>query len=132
MLGENDDVVNGETDSRITETLAAGSYTVEATTYGEGVSGEFSLSVVTAATPPPPADTCEYTLTTAPITAPPGGAISGQWTGDCASTHQAGSYARFYSFTLNSFADVTIDLESSIDTLLYLLEGGGNRRGSVS
>ena len=125
VLGENDDVVNGETDSRITETLAAGSYTVEATTYGEGVSGEFSLSVVTAATPPPPADTCEYTLTTAPITAPPGGAISGQWTGDCASTHQAGSYARFYSFTLNSFADVTIDLESSIDTLLYLLEEAG-------
>ena len=125
VLGENDDVVNGETDSRITETLAAGAYTVEATTYGEGVSGEFSLSVVTAATPPPPADTCEYTLTTAPITAPPGGAISGQWTGDCASTHRSGSYARFYSFTLNSSADVTIALESSIDTLLYLLEGAG-------
>ena len=61
VLGENDDVVNGETDSRITETLAAGRYTVEATTYGEGVSGEFSLSVVPAATPPS-TDGCFQTL----------------------------------------------------------------------
>ena len=44
---ENDDVVNAcNTNSRITETLAAGTYTIEATTYDEGVTGEFSLSIV--------------------------------------------------------------------------------------
>ena len=120
VLGENDDVVNGETDSRITETLAAGSYTVEATTYGAGVSGEFSLSVVPAgAATPPSTDGCFQTL--GGLTA--GVSRNGVWNGDCASTHRSGSYARFYSFTLSEQAEVQIDLTSSEDTYLYLLRG---------
>ena len=61
---ENDDVVNAcNTNSRITETLAAGTYTIEATTYDEGVTGEFSLSIVPAGAAPPPAtDGCFQTL----------------------------------------------------------------------
>ena len=40
---ENDDVESGNTNSRIEETLAAGSYTVEATTYDEGQEDSFTL-----------------------------------------------------------------------------------------
>ena len=49
--------------------------------------------------------------------------LTGQWTGGCASTHRAGSYARFYSFTLAEEKDVVINLDSSVDTFLYLLRG---------
>ena len=129
MVTDNDDVVSGNTNSRITETLSAGAYTIEATTYTEGVTGDFTLSIVpsgaTAPPPPPPADACEYVLTAASPGAPPGGGVPGQWTGDCASTNQPGSYARYYTFTLDAASEVTITLESSVDTFLYLLEGAG-------
>ena len=126
VVTDNDDIESGNTNSRITRTLSAGTYTIEATTYSEGVTGDFTLSIVpTGVTAPLPADACEYVLTDGAATAPPGGAISGQWTGDCASTNQAGSYARYYIFTLASFSDMTITLESSVDTFLYLREGAG-------
>ena len=127
VVTDNDDIESGNTNSRITRTLSAGTYTIEATTYSEGVTGDFTLSIVpTGVTAPLPADACEYVLTAGAATAPPGGAISGQWTGDCASTNQAGSYARYYIFTtLASGEDMTITLESSVDTFLYLLEGAG-------
>ena len=129
VVTDNDDVESGNTNSRITRTLAAGTYTIEATTYGEGVTGDFTLSIVPAGTTappqPPPADACEYILTAGDATAPSGGSISGQWTGDCASTNQAGSHARYYTFTLPTASEVTITLESSVDTFLYLLEGAG-------
>ena len=48
-LRENDDHrgagLAGSTDSRIRETLAAGTYTVEATTYQAGETGSFTLTV---------------------------------------------------------------------------------------
>ena len=40
---ENDDVESGNTNSRIEETLAAGAYTIEATTYEEGQEDSFTL-----------------------------------------------------------------------------------------
>ena len=46
VLDENDDWQDG-TDSRISRHLAAGTYTIEATTFGESESGEFSLSINT-------------------------------------------------------------------------------------
>ena len=42
---ENDDIEPGNTNSQITATLAAGTYTVEATTYSSGVTGSFTLEV---------------------------------------------------------------------------------------
>ena len=43
---ENDDLAPGtDTDSRIQETLAAGTYTIEATTYSSGATGSFTLTV---------------------------------------------------------------------------------------
>ena len=56
--------------------------------------------------------------------------ITGQWVEDCASENKNGRYARYYSFTLEAESEVTITLESEIDTWLYLLEGAG-RTGEV-
>ena len=58
------------------------------------------------------------------------GAVTGQWADDCGSENRTGSYARYYSFTVDSESEVTITLESEIDTWLYLLEGSG-RSGAV-
>ena len=54
--------------------------------------------------------------------------VDGAWNTDCTSGTSApqGSgdrYARFYTFTLNEAATVTVTLESSADTYLYLREG---------
>ena len=63
FLYENDDYPEaGDTDkSQIQETLAAGSYTIEATTYSAGETGSFTLTVsglgTTGATPPGPEPT---------------------------------------------------------------------------
>ena len=120
-MTNNDDVETGNTNSQITRTLAAGTYTVEATTYSEGVTGDFTLSIVPAGTtaPPPATDSCFQSLgaLTAALTR------DASWTGDCASTHRSGRYARFYSFTLNQQTEVQISLTSSQDTYLYLLRG---------
>ena len=43
---KNDDIESSNTNSRNVETLAAGTYTIEATTYGAGVAGEFTLGVL--------------------------------------------------------------------------------------
>ena len=58
------------------------------------------------------------------------GATTGRWADDCESENRTGSYARYYSFTVEVEAEVTITLESEIDTWLYLLEGAG-RTGAV-
>ena len=51
------------------------------------------------------------------------GAVSGEWSSSCGSTDQVGNYARYYSFTLSEGSEVTITLESSVDTYLYLRAG---------
>ena len=56
--------------------------------------------------------------------------ISGTWNGDCASTHQSGSYGRFYAFTLAERTRVQIDLRSAADAYLYLLRGADSA-GSI-
>ena len=48
-LQENNDVDSSNTDSRIVATLPVGTYTIEATTYSEGATGSFTLSVSTNA-----------------------------------------------------------------------------------
>ena len=56
--------------------------------------------------------------------------IEGRWASDCRSVHRPGSYARYYTFTVppppqGSSAEVIVNLGSSVDTYLYLLEGAG-------
>ena len=100
-------------------TLEAGGYTIEATTYGSGVTGDFSLYIdATAAS-----INCFRNLGTLPTGTT---SIDGTWNGDCASTHQSGSYARFYAFTLTRRTQVQIDLRSAADAYLYLLRGAGS------
>ena len=126
---ENDDIVVGtNTDSRIQETLGAGTYTIEATTYSAGEMGSFTLTVSGlgggTAPQPPSADPCLATLSG-------DGAVSGEWSSSCESTTLAGRYARYYSFTLTGGSDVTITLESSTDPYLYLREGAA-KSGAVA
>ena len=62
------------------------------------------------------------------------GWLTGTWNADCVSdktpaTAKAGTrYARFYAFTLDAPASVTVTISSTdvADTYLYLLEGRGN------
>ena len=51
--------------------------------------------------------------------------IYGTWDSECESTARTGSYARFYTFTLDELKDVAITLESALDTYLYVREGEG-------
>ena len=56
--------------------------------------------------------------------------VAGTWNTDCTSNISAPQgrgdrYARFYAFTLNEAATVTVTLESSADTYLYLRKGLG-------
>ena len=59
VLRENDDVQSGSTNSRISESLAVGDYTVEATTFDLTTTGDFTLTVSGLPAPVP-------TLTTQP------------------------------------------------------------------
>ena len=53
------------------------------------------------------------------------GAIPGEWTTECQSSHpdRSGHYARYYTFSLSEATEVTITLESPADPYLYLREG---------
>ncbi len=128
FLYENDDD-GGTTKSTIEETLAAGTYTIEATTYEAGETGAFTLTVAglggSSTTPPVPgSDPC-----VTPITAD--GTVPGSWAAGCDSQESGRGYARWYTFTLAQESDVTITLESSdADTYLYLRSGDDARSGA--
>ena len=131
LVASNDDVETGNTDSQIIQTLDAGGYTVEATTYSTGVTGSFTVSISgpAAGATPPPADDCLTPL--APDAAGSVVDLPGTWNGDCASTNREGSYARYYSFTLGTASEVTITTVSRVDTVLHLLEGTGRTGTSL-
>ena len=93
-----------------------------------------------------PAPTATPTLTPTPTLASACirktglGWLTGTWNADCLSdrtppTAKAGTrYARFYTFTLDSLATVTVGIASTdvADTYLYLLEGVGNEGAVVN
>ena len=139
-IHDNDDIDTASQtyDSRIVETLAAGDYTIEATTYTPSLTGNFTLTTtgIDFTTPgdtqPSPDPSPDPTPTTPACVAPlpDGMTVAGNWNTDCTSDVSAPSgsgdrYARFYTFTLNEAATVTVTLESSADTYLYLREGSG-------
>ena len=72
---------------------------------------------------PPPTDTCVETLEA-------DSTIQDSWSADCPSESKGGSYARYYTFSLAESSDVTIGIESAVDTYLFILEGEG-RTGAV-
>ena len=137
-LTENDDIdaPSRNFNSRITRTLNSGSYTIEATTYTPGLTGDFTLTTTgidfttpddTQPSPDPTPDTTP-TLPDCVDPLPDDMTVAGTWNTDCTSNISALSgsgdrYARFYTFTLSEAATVTVTLESSEDTYLYLREG---------
>lgn len=65
---------------------------------------------------PPPTDPCMEQINF-------GQTKSGSWTEGCTSTYRSGSFARYYTFSTSTTKTVTIDLQSSVDTYMYLLSG---------
>ncbi len=119
IFHENDDVTANDRNSRIVATLAAGSWSIEATTYSEDTTGAFSLSVTAAGGGADglAASGCSPIELTLPAVN-----VAGSWADDCESDEPSRGYARYYCFTLSEGAEVTIDLTSSVDTFLYLRE----------
>ena len=115
---ENDDISATNQNSRISQRLAAGRYTIEATIYDAGVTGSFTLTLAAAA-----GTQCQFEIKT--------GTTNGSWVSGCASTYRTGPYARYYTFTLSEAQDVTISLSSSADPYLALREGHG-KNGRVN
>ena len=117
----------GNTNSRITQTLEAGTYTIEATTNEAEQSGTFDLTVAgLGGTPGEPQRTrnrCVETLSG-------DGTVNGSWAANCRSQVEGRGFARYYTFTLTEEAEVSINLESSVDTYLYL-RSGDERSGSA-
>ena len=118
-LHSNDDIENGNTNSRIVADLEAGTYTVEATTYSEDKEGGFTISVSGSGSGPqtPVADCTPAALTL------PAASVPGAWANDCESSVSGRGYARYYTFTLARNGEVIISLSSDVDTYLYLREG---------
>ncbi len=132
FLHRNDDHEGDRTVSLIEETLAAGTYTIEATTYRGGETGSFTLTVSGLAggvTTTPETDTDPDPDQDQEATGPCGATISGnvsvsgQWSSACESQVRIGRYAKFYTFTLAQASEVSIRLESETDPYLYLRRG---------
>ena len=125
---------SGNLNSRISETLEAGSYTIEATTYTANTAGSFTLTIsgLNGSGGQPGTDACSSEITG-------DGSVSGTWAAGCVSeaaspdpndASGARGYARYYSFNLGQESQVTIALESSVDPYLYLRSGNA-RSGSA-
>ncbi len=131
-LHENDDIEAGgvNLNSRISVSLQAGDYTVEATTYNAEIEGAFTLTIEgldvepePEPDPEPEAEACESAVSA-------DGTLEGNWDDTCLSEKDAlggtgDRYARFYTFTLAEAADVTTTLTSDEDAYLYILDGHG-------
>ena len=124
VLFEDDDTEG--TNPRIRTTLQPGSYTVEATTYEIGVTGDFRIGVETDELDGRPPITCVDPL---PRIMSESGFGVGFILGDrCRSVSRSSDgeyYASYKSITLKFPAHMTITLTSDEDPYLLLLEGEG-------
>ena len=114
LVASNDNVGSRNFNSAINMMLDAGTYTVEATTYFAGQTGDFTLSV----------RPLQETEVLGPLT----GSVdrsNSRWTSDHMSTQQEGSYARSYTFTLTEATHVAINLTAPEDPYLFLLDSSG-------
>ena len=127
LLREDDDSGSG-TSARIQESLLPGRYVIEATSHESGATGHFKLTVEGASDI---VRTREPNLSGGALPFFEDGTMVGRWTGNSSiSAHRSDCYARHYSFELNSRSIVTIDLESSRDAYLYLIDSAGERIAS--
>ena len=110
--------------SRIEETLDAGVYTIEATTFHNYRPGDFALTLTgldgnNGGDSAHPSD-CLQSASVNTVT-------GGQWRDDCGSYARGNSRALWYSFNLAESAEITINLAATsgdADAWLYLREGG--------
>ena len=110
--------------SRIEETLDAGAYTIEATTFHNYRPGDFALTLTgldgnNGGDSAHPSD-CLQSASVNTVT-------GGQWRDDCGSYARGNSRALWYSFNLAESAEITINLAATsgdADAWLYLREGG--------
>ena len=114
MVAENDNVRSRNFNSAINRMLDPGAYTVEATTYFAGQTGDFTLSV----------RPLQETEDLGPLTRSVDRSNS-RWTSDFMSTQREGSYARSYTFTLTEATHVAINLTAPEDPYLFLLDSSG-------
>ena len=109
---KNDDT--DEPDGSITATIEAGA--------GYKVSSSAGSATVTVLDDDGEVDLCVSVLSD-------DGSFKGEWTGLCDAVSGDDRHARYYTFSLQSQAQVKIDLESSADTYLYL-HGGADRKSA--
>ena len=133
VLEDDDDGGEGR-NSRLSYDVAPGSlYTIEATTWASGETGDFTLQLRTSpnsVTPTPtPIVTCNI-LALGGVDAEEDERQEGSWASDCSSTSRPTSYARYYSFSVGATSNVQIDLISTQDTYLYLRRGA-TKTGTV-
>jgi len=114
VIAEDDDSGTG-TDSQIVIRLTQGTYIIEATTFLASTTGDFDVFIEAADSLP---GDCSSSISINTN-------VSGTWVAECESENRDASYAKYYTFTLASSREVTIDLESSTDTYLFLLNGSG-------
>ena len=109
-----DNTGGGASDASVTHNSKAGLYTIRTTVSGGGSTTSFELTVSATA------DCAESKgMVTSTVT------VSGSWGDECASLNRPGGYARYYSFFLGAKSNVTVNLSSTKDTYLYLLDGFG-------
>lgn len=114
-------------DNTISQSLDPGLYTVEITALTAGSRGAFSILVWDGTS-----DIEEGVETNHCIQVLPEDEslfdLFGTWVAGCDSENRSGKYAKYYDFNIvgNSAIDVTIDLSSSADTYLYLLQWNGS------
>ncbi len=124
ILHENDD--RDGTNPRIRTTLYPGSYTVEATTYEIGVTGDFRIGVETDALNGRPPVTCLTEMDR--IHSLTSHIYSVSIDDACQSVNRPADgeyFARYFSLPLKFPAEVTISLTSEEDAYLFLLKGDG-------
>ena len=114
VVVENDNVGSRNFNSSINQVLVAGTYTIEATTYFAGQTGDFTLSVR------PLLETEDLGPLTRSVDR-----SNSMWTSDYASTQQGRGHARSYTFTLTAATHVVINLTSPEDSYLYVLDTSG-------
>ena len=114
LVTSNDNVGSRNLNSSINRMLVAGTYTVEATTFFAGQTGDFTLSVR------PLQETEDLGMLTRSVDR-----SNSMWVSDYMSTQQEGSYARSYTFTLDAATHVVINLTAPEDPYLFLLGSDG-------
>jgi hypothetical protein len=107
FIMSNDDT-NG-LNARISTSLAAGTYCIEATSFGSGVTGAYTLSSNVLLTAGGGGGPYQYS-----------GSLT---TSDGRSVMRSGSYADVWRFTLSVGGSIQIDMTSSFDNYLILYRG---------